>query len=79
MRDTADGYFGSFHRSKACLIFTPILASCFSFQALTSTAVKKGGLSTGDVAAVYKYKNTLIDVKLDTASIVGSFVFCRLK
>jgi 2',3'-cyclic-nucleotide 2'-phosphodiesterase (5'-nucleotidase family) len=80
MCDTADGHFGSFHRSKACLIFTPILASSFfSFQALTSTAVKKGGLSTGDVAAVYKYKNTLIDVKLDTASIVGSFVFRRLK
>ncbi|XP_045812183.1 mitochondrial outer membrane protein porin 2 [Trifolium pratense] len=40
--------------------------------ALTSTAVKKGGLSTGDVAAVYKYKNTLIDVKLDTASIINT-------
>ncbi|XP_016475582.2 mitochondrial outer membrane protein porin 2 [Nicotiana tabacum] len=36
--------------------------------ALTSTAVKKGGLSTGDVAAQYKYKNTLIDVKVDTGS-----------
>lgn len=35
---------------------------------LTSTAVKKGGLSTGDVAALYKYKNTLIDVKFDTES-----------
>ncbi|XP_061338888.1 mitochondrial outer membrane protein porin 2 isoform X2 [Gastrolobium bilobum] len=43
--------------------------------ALTSTAVKKGGLSTGDIAALYKYKNTIIDVKLDTASIVGYFVF----
>ncbi|XP_004511842.1 mitochondrial outer membrane protein porin 2 [Cicer arietinum] len=40
--------------------------------ALTSTAVKKGGLSTGDVAALYKYKNTLIDVKLDTASIIST-------
>ncbi|KVI02699.1 Porin domain-containing protein, partial [Cynara cardunculus var. scolymus] len=38
------------------------------FQALTSTATKKGGLSTGDVGAVYKYKNTLVDVKLDTES-----------
>ena len=47
----------------------------FSFQALTSTSVKKGGLSTGDVAALYKYKNTIIDVKLDTASTVGYFVF----
>ncbi|KAM7507195.1 hypothetical protein LguiA_017648 [Lonicera macranthoides] len=36
--------------------------------ALTSTALKKGGLSTGDVAAQYKYKNTLIDVKVDTES-----------
>ncbi|KAH0685511.1 hypothetical protein MTR67_011667 [Solanum verrucosum] len=36
--------------------------------ALTSTAVKKGGLSTGDVGALYKYKNTLIDVKVDTGS-----------
>ncbi|XP_014519367.1 mitochondrial outer membrane protein porin 2 [Vigna radiata var. radiata] len=40
--------------------------------ALTSTAVKKGGLSTGDVAALYKYKNTIIDVKLDTASIIST-------
>lgn len=40
--------------------------------ALTSTAVKKGGLSTGDVAAVYKYKNTIIDVKLDTESNISS-------
>ncbi|XP_027360286.1 mitochondrial outer membrane protein porin 2-like [Abrus precatorius] len=40
--------------------------------ALTSTAVKKGGLSTGDVAAQYKYKNTIIDVKLDTASIIST-------
>lgn len=47
----------------------------FSFQALTSTALKKGGLSTGDVAGQYKYKNTLIDVKIETASIVGYFVF----
>lgn len=50
-------------------------SSFFPFQALTSTALKKGGLSTGDVAALYKYKNTLIDVKLDTASTVGYFVF----
>ncbi|XP_010272561.1 PREDICTED: mitochondrial outer membrane protein porin 2-like [Nelumbo nucifera] len=34
--------------------------------ALTSTAVKKGGLSSGDVAAQWKYKSTLIDVKVDT-------------
>ncbi|KAL9669619.1 hypothetical protein QQ045_007166 [Rhodiola kirilowii] len=40
--------------------------------ALTSSAGKKGGFSTGDVAAVYKYKNTLIDVKVDTASTVST-------
>ncbi|KAL4570535.1 hypothetical protein LXL04_026191 [Taraxacum kok-saghyz] len=36
--------------------------------AITSTATKKGGLSSGDVGAVYKYNNTLIDVKFDTQS-----------
>ncbi|VFQ58347.1 unnamed protein product [Cuscuta campestris] len=36
--------------------------------ALTSTAVKKGALSTGDVAAQYKYNNTTFDVKVDTES-----------
>ncbi|KAK9670266.1 hypothetical protein RND81_13G190300 [Saponaria officinalis] len=40
--------------------------------ALTSTAVKKGGLSTGDVAALYKYKNTVIDVKVDTESNIST-------
>lgn len=40
--------------------------------ALTSTAVKKGGLSTGDVATQYKYKNTIIDVKVDTSSIIST-------
>ena len=44
-----------------------------SIQALTSTALKKGGLSTGDVAALYKYKNTQFDVKVDTDSNVGSY------
>lgn len=44
------------------------------FQALTSTAVKKGGFSTGDVAAQYKYKNAVFDVKVDTESNVGCFV-----
>uniref|UniRef100_A0A161ZMV8 Voltage-dependent anion-selective channel protein n=1 Tax=Daucus carota subsp. sativus TaxID=79200 RepID=A0A161ZMV8_DAUCS len=39
---------------------------------LTSTAVKKGGLSTGDVAALYKYKNTLINVKFDTESNIAT-------
>ncbi|CDP02599.1 unnamed protein product [Coffea canephora] len=44
----------------------------YSGVALTSTAVKKGGLSTGDVAAQYKYKNTLFDVKVDTESNVST-------
>ncbi|XP_057529000.1 mitochondrial outer membrane protein porin 2-like [Amaranthus tricolor] len=40
--------------------------------AFTSTAVKKGGLSSGDVAALYKYKNAIIDVKLDTQSNIST-------
>ncbi|XP_077233810.1 mitochondrial outer membrane protein porin 2-like [Tasmannia lanceolata] len=39
---------------------------------LTSTAVKKGGLSTGDIAVQYKYKNSIIDVKVDTESNVST-------
>ncbi|GAA0171483.1 hypothetical protein Leryth_020896 [Lithospermum erythrorhizon] len=39
---------------------------------LTSTAVKKGGLSTGDVGALYNYKNTLVDVKVDTGSNIST-------
>ncbi|CAL0312880.1 unnamed protein product [Lupinus luteus] len=40
--------------------------------ALTSTAVKKSGFSTGDVAALYKHKNTLVNVKLDTESNIST-------
>ncbi|CAK9186270.1 unnamed protein product [Ilex paraguariensis] len=40
--------------------------------ALTSSAVRKGGLSSGDVAAQYKYKNILIDVKVDTESNIST-------
>ncbi|KAI3722693.1 hypothetical protein L2E82_33735 [Cichorium intybus] len=36
--------------------------------ALTSNATNKGGVSTGDVGAVYKHKNTLISVKFDAQS-----------
>lgn len=36
--------------------------------ALSSTVAKKGGLSAGDVAAVYKHKNAVLDVKVDTES-----------
>ncbi|OVA09375.1 Eukaryotic porin/Tom40 [Macleaya cordata] len=39
---------------------------------LTSTAVKKAGLSTGDVAAQYKYKNTVVDIKVDTESNIST-------
>jgi hypothetical protein len=37
--------------------------------------VKKGGLYSLDVNAVYKYKNTLVDVKLDTQSNVSDVEF----
>lgn len=35
---------------------------------LSSTVAKKGGLSAGDVAALYKHKNAVLDVKVDTES-----------
>ncbi|KAF8377642.1 hypothetical protein HHK36_031025 [Tetracentron sinense] len=38
-----------------------------------SVLVKRGGLSTGDVAVQYKYENTLIDIKVHTKSNVGCF------
>ncbi|CAH9138518.1 unnamed protein product [Cuscuta epithymum] len=40
--------------------------------ALTSTAVKKGALSTGDVAAQYRYNNAIVDVKVDTESNIST-------
>jgi voltage-dependent anion channel protein 2 len=41
---------------------------------------KKGGLSAGDVAALYKHKNAVVDVKVDTESNVASclFSFCSV-
>ncbi|XP_043709970.1 mitochondrial outer membrane protein porin 2-like [Telopea speciosissima] len=42
--------------------------------AITSTAVKKGGLSTGDVATQCKYKNALIDLKVDMESNVSTTI-----
>ena len=48
------------------------------FQGLTSTAVKKGGLYALDVNAVYKYKNTLVDVKVDTQSNVSDAEYSDL-
>lgn len=52
-------FMKSFHRGKS---------SCFLFQALTSGALKKGGLFSFDIGTVYKYKGTTIDVKVDTNS-----------
>jgi hypothetical protein len=62
--------------STALFLFYPFLS--FYFQALTSTAVKKGGLSTGDVAAQYKYKNVVVDVKVDTESNVGCLLCLKM-
>ncbi|KAJ8638297.1 hypothetical protein MRB53_012564 [Persea americana] len=39
---------------------------------LNSTAVKKGDLSAADISAQYKYKNTTIDVKVDTESNIST-------
>ncbi|KAL2906462.1 Mitochondrial outer membrane protein porin 2 [Bienertia sinuspersici] len=45
------------------------ISSCSdSGVGLTSTAVKKGGLSTGEVAVSYSYKNTMVESKVDTES-----------
>ena len=43
------------------------------FQALTSTALKKGGVHAADVTTQYKYKNAVFDVKIDTDSTVTLF------
>ncbi|KAJ4963424.1 hypothetical protein NE237_023363 [Protea cynaroides] len=42
--------------------------------ALASTAVKRGGLSTGDVATQFKYNNALVDIKVDTESNVSTTI-----
>ena len=47
------------------------LSFMYIVQAVTSTAVKKGGLYSLDVASAYKYKNNLVDVKVDTESNVS--------
>ncbi|XP_027346949.1 mitochondrial outer membrane protein porin 2-like [Abrus precatorius] len=39
---------------------------------ITSTAVKKSGLSIGDVAAQYRRKNTILDAKVDTESNIST-------
>ncbi|KAG6394260.1 hypothetical protein SASPL_144843 [Salvia splendens] len=40
--------------------------------ALTTSTVKKGGYSSGDVAAQYAYKNTSTDLKVDTDSNISA-------
>jgi hypothetical protein len=40
--------------------------------------VKKGGLYSLDVSSVYKYKNTTVDVKLDTDSNVSDMEHLNL-
>jgi voltage-dependent anion channel protein 2 len=40
--------------------------------------VKKGGLYSLDVSSVYKYKNTTVDVKLDTESNVSDMEHLNL-
>lgn len=42
--------------------------------AIASSLAKKGGLSAGVVAAQYKYKNSTIDVKVDTDSSIATSV-----
>ncbi|KAK6117393.1 hypothetical protein DH2020_048849 [Rehmannia glutinosa] len=42
--------------------------------ALTTSTVKKGGYSSGDVAAQYIYKNTFVDVKVDTESNISAIL-----
>ncbi|KAK8512426.1 hypothetical protein V6N13_083025 [Hibiscus sabdariffa] len=45
-----------------------ISSSTYTGLGLVSNLVNKGGLSSGDVAAQYKQKNAVVDVKLDTES-----------
>ncbi|KAL3640335.1 Voltage-dependent anion-selective channel protein 2 [Castilleja foliolosa] len=42
--------------------------------ALTTSTVKKGGYSSGDVAAQYLYKNVFVDVKVDTDSNISTIL-----
>lgn len=43
----------------------------FVFQAVTSSALKKGGLYALHVGSCFKYKKSIIDVKVDTDSNVS--------
>lgn len=47
-------------------------------QAIGSTLVKKGGLSSGDVAAKCAFRNGEVEVKFDNESNVYSFLLIPL-
>ncbi|RWW24560.1 hypothetical protein GW17_00011140, partial [Ensete ventricosum] len=48
-------------------------------QALTSAAVKKGGLYKSDIGSLYKYKNTHVNVKVDTdANISATLIISEI-
>ncbi|KAJ0096590.1 hypothetical protein Patl1_28525 [Pistacia atlantica] len=67
---SSDAYLVEIECHVALLVFRVITK--IGEDALTSTAVNKGGLSTGDVAALYKYKNVLFDIKVDTGSNIST-------
>lgn len=50
------------------LFWVSLYSSDIKFQAIGSTLVKKGGLSSGDVAARFAFTNGAVDVKFDTES-----------
>lgn len=58
-----------------CILISQ-LGTGLLLQTLISTAAKKGGLSTGDIAAQYKYKNTAVGLIVDTASNVFTTLRC---
>ncbi|KAH9617261.1 hypothetical protein KSS87_003556 [Heliosperma pusillum] len=65
--------FSSFPNARDEFLCSSDLAVGVRYDmAFTSTAVKKGGLSTGDVAALYKYKNTVANLKVDTESNIST-------
>lgn len=49
-----------------------ISTTSLSGVGITSSAVKKGGLYAFDIGSQYKYKNTLVDVKVDTDSNIST-------
>ena len=43
-------------------------------QGFTATGLKKDEFFFGDISTLYKSKNTVVDVKVDTYSIVREFL-----